>query len=176
MRTVLFVALLLWAQASPCQQPGIDTGRSTVAFRIKNFGLEVQGSLGNVRGSVVFDRNNLASASFSIAADANTVNTGIALRDRHLQKSEYLDAEKYQTLEFVSTAVKLAKKADEVLVTGNLTIKNVKRQIEVLVRVTPLQGVTNFSGSFTVNRLDYTVGKSSLSLGDEVVVDFSLVL
>lgn len=172
----LCLVVMLVTQMAFGQGLSVDEQHTSVKFQIKNFGLEVEGSLSNIRGSVVFDRNNLTASSFHLSADASTIDTGIALRNKHLQKPEYLDARNHPTLEFTSTGIVQTKNMDEVLVTGNMTIKNTTKQIQVLVKLIPSEKTVNFEGSFMINRLDYKVGSSSVTLSDEVVVSFRLAL
>jgi polyisoprenoid-binding protein YceI len=173
-KSVCLILILLAAQAGNGQALDVDEKLSSVRFNIGNFGLDVEGSLGNLRGSVLYDRRNLASSSFRLSADANTIDTGIALRDKHLQKEEYLDAKKYTTLEFTSTSIVTTQTSDEILVSGTLTIKNTTKHIQVPVKVVPSDGRFDFSGTFTINRLEYLVGNSSISLADDVTVTFSI--
>ena len=51
--------------------------RSTVKFKIKNFGFNnVTGSFKGVQGSVQFNPENLATSSMDVTVDAKSVNTG----------------------------------------------------------------------------------------------------
>ena len=54
--------------------------------------------------------------------------------------------------------------------TGNLTIKGATKAISFPFTATKTANGYLFSGSFTINRLDYGVGKSSMVLSDDVDV------
>lgn len=170
----MLVALVLVACEAHSQQFHVDGQQSSVTFRIRNFGLEVEGSLGNVRGSIVFDDRNPAASSFRLSADASTIDTGIYLRDRHLQKKEYLDATTCKTLDFTSTRIEKTRTTGELVVTGNLTIKNTTKEIQVPLILRSMNGHVEFAGTFTIDRQDYDVGDSSLSLADDVIILFTI--
>ena len=66
---------------------------SSVKFVIRNFGLNVEGSFTNLKGTIIFDPANLPASSFNVSVAAATVNTGNNTRDSHLKKAEYFDAQ-----------------------------------------------------------------------------------
>src|SRR5437868_7981087 len=91
----------------------------SVTFDIKNFGVSTKGEFKGLKGSIKWDAENPANSSFNVNVDVNTINTGIDIRDNDLKNETYFNAEKYPTINFVSTAVNAGN------VTGNLTIKGV---------------------------------------------------
>lgn len=80
-----------------------STHAQAVKFKIKNFGLVVDGSFSDPKGDISFNPQNLEDANFNITIDAASINTGIDLRDKHLRKEEYLDIETYPHIKFAST-------------------------------------------------------------------------
>ncbi len=175
MRLLCF--LLFFAVSAECQQLTVDGQHSSVVIAVRNFGLDVRGTIGGVTGSILLDTTRLVSSSFELTAEAKTIDTGISLRDQHLQKREYLDTKNFPTLRFSSTAVTTGASPRELFVTGNLTIKNTTKSIRVPVSISKSvaqPGGVELNGSFTIDRLDYQVGGSSLSLSDEVTVRFTI--
>ena len=67
---------------------------SGIKFSIKNFGLPVSGSFTGLRGTLHFNPSDLPLSNFKVSEDANTVTTGMAARDNHLRKEEYLNVQK----------------------------------------------------------------------------------
>ena len=49
----------------------------------------VDGSFDGLVADIKFDANNYASGSMEASIDANTINTGIEMRNNHLKKEEY---------------------------------------------------------------------------------------
>ncbi len=102
--------------------------KSEVKFTVKNFGINTPGTFKGLKGNIQFNSSDISSASFNVSIDANTVNTGIDMRDNHLKGEDYFDAEKYPTITFQS---KVITKTDdnEFEVTGDLTIKDVTKPV-----------------------------------------------
>lgn len=154
------------------QQRLVD-GKSTVKFKIKNLGIPVNGRFSGLSGSILFDKNNPGGASFQATIDASSISTGIGARDRHLKKPEYFNVEKFPTISFVSE--KVAMTADgKYIVTGKLSIKDRSRQISFPFTMAEEQGATRFTGSFSINRREFNVGESSISLSDNLIVFLSV--
>ena len=126
-----FLSLLAISQA----YTPTDNG-SKVRFVIKNFRIKTGGTFQGLSGTVSFDPNNLTPASFDVSVDARTVDTDIEARDNHLRKSEYLDVEKYPTLNFKSTKITKTNKAEYLYMFGNLTIKGVTKEVKFPFSVT----------------------------------------
>jgi polyisoprenoid-binding protein YceI len=137
---------------------------NSVTFIIKNFGVNTKGEFKGLKGTIKWDAANPANSSFNVSVDVNTINTGIDLRDNDLKKETYFNAEKYPTINFVSTTVN----GDNV--TGNLTIKGVTKEISIPFAVTPAGSGYLFEGKFSLNRKDFGVGGGSFVLSDHVDV------
>ena len=141
-------------------------GKSTVQFTVSNFGVNtVEGSFADVKGTVNFDQAHPAKAEIDVHVAVNTISTGIAERDEHLQESEYFHAEKYPFIKFKSTSVSKTKSG--VLLKGTLTIKGISKAIVVPATYTQ-KGLTC---NFTIDRYDFKVGSSgSFAIGRDVAV------
>jgi polyisoprenoid-binding protein YceI len=143
-------------------------GDNSVTFTIKNFGINTKGEFRGLKGNIKWDAENPANSSFDVSVDVHTINTGIELRDKDLMKESYFDAEKYPTIKFVSTKVS----ADNV--TGNLTIKNVTKNISFPFSVSPSGKGYLFKGDFSINRRDFNVGGGGV-LGENVDVKLNVL-
>jgi polyisoprenoid-binding protein YceI len=141
---------------------------NAVTFVIKNFGINTKGELKGLKGNIQWNEENVAASSINVSVDANTINTGIDARDKDLKKEEYFNTDKYPVISFVSTAI--TPGSDTHKVTGNLTMKGVTKTITFPFTATKTANGYLFSGSFTINRLDYGVGKNSMVLNDDVDV------
>ena len=143
---------------------------SSVKFKIRNFGFNtVTGSFKGIKGTIRFSPDNLSASSMDVSVDAQTVNTGINLRDNHLRKPEYFDVKKYPVIRFVSSKITPSSKAGTLFITGKLTIKNVTREISFPFTAMPQGAGYLFSGEFKINRIDFGVGESS-SVSDNLTV------
>lgn len=169
---LIAVTAFIFSYAQTTYTP-VEAG-SKVHFVIKNFGIKTGGNLSGIKGLIKFDPVNFSASGFDITVDANTINTDNEMRDSHLKESEYFDVEKYKTIHFISTKVVRSSKAGRFYVFGNLTIKNVTKPVEFAFGATLKNGGYIFDGQFEINRRDYGVGGSSISMADNLKVSLSV--
>jgi len=172
---------MCWLLVSPYVTIAQDTYTledepGSVFFTIRNFGIGVQGTFGGIMGKIWFGPQLIPDAHFDVSIPVKTVNTGIALRDKHLLKEDYFNAEGHASIRFISETIKAGDKKGIWLLGGKLTIKGVAKYVVIPFRVQTLpDSKLNFSGEFKINRRYFGVGSKSLSLGDEVMVTLSVV-
>lgn len=167
----VFIVSLLHAQAV---YTPVDTD-SKVHFVIKNFGIKVGGDFTGLKGTIKFDPVNYASSVFDVTVDANTIDTDNSSRDGHLRKSDYFDVATYKTIHFKSTKVVLSSVKGRFYIYGDLTIKGITKPVEFGFGATAKDGGYFFDGEFTINRRDFGVGGSSISLSDNLTVSLSVL-
>ncbi len=168
--------ILLFLLSSVCATAQVFaplSASSGVSFKIRNFGTTVEGTMSGLKGTIRFDPGIISTAQFDVTLDANTINTGINMRDNHLCKKDYFDVATYPSIRFVSTKVS-AVKAGEATVTGTLTIKNTSKEITFPFKYTQLNGLPQFSAEFAINRRDFNVGGSSMTISDDVKIVLSV--
>ena len=166
--TLIFVFLFAGLFAVKAQQYKPVDEKSEIKFTIKNFGLNVSGSFTGLNGAINFNASNLSASSFNASVDVNTINTGIDLRDNHLKKEDYFNAEKYSTIRFVSTSI--TGNQNGYTVSGNLTIKGTTRAVSFPFTVQNQDDGMLFSGSLSIDRKDFNVGGSSAVLSNNVEI------
>lgn len=148
---------------------------SQVKFSIKNFGLNVSGTVKGLEGSIQFDPNNLATSQMVVSVSAGTINTGNNARDSHLKKKDYFDTEKFPRIEFRSNSIVQGKNKGEFLVNGNLQIKGINKEINIPFKARKIEIGYEFTGSFPLNRQDFGVGGYSISLSDNLIVSLAII-
>ena len=104
----------------------IDPVWSSLEFEVKKLRLvtvkgRVPGFSGTIQGG--------ETPSISGTVDASTITTFDETRDGHLQAPDFFDTQRYPELRFESTAVET--RGDELVVEGELTIKNITRAVEL---------------------------------------------
>lgn len=164
--TSIIIAIASMAFVSAELKP-VDTSEA-VTFTIKNFGINTKGEVKGLKGTIKWDAANPAASVFNVTVDAKTINTGIEMRDNHLRKDEYLDTDKYPVISFASTSVTANN------MKGNLTIKNVTKEINFPFTVKPSNGGYLFEGEFEINRRDFGVGGGSVSLSNNLKVSLKV--
>jgi polyisoprenoid-binding protein YceI len=144
---------------------------SSIKFSIRNFGINTEGVLKGLHGSILFDPANPASSSFSVVVDPASVNTKVNARDNHLRKEEYLDVQQYPKISFISDKVNAVPGTGEYSMHGTLTIKGVSKDLIILFKaITEKEGIW-FTGTCKLNRRDFKVGSGSMVLADNLAVN-----
>lgn len=138
-----------------------DKAHSSIGFRVMHMGLvEVPGYFRDFSGTIKYDGKDVAKSSVEFTAKVTSVDTGDARRDKHLRTADFFEVEKYPDMTFKST--KVEKKGKNWMVTGDLTMKGVTKQISFPITVAGFVkderatkiGVT---AETIINRRDYGV-------------------
>jgi polyisoprenoid-binding protein YceI len=118
----------------------IDPAHSSAHFVVRHMMItNVRGAFSNIQGTIAWDTANPGGTTIEAVIDATTVNTQEAPRDAHLKSADFLDVEKYPTITFKSTNVE-SEGADELKVTGDLTIHGVTKQVVLKVEGPTAEG------------------------------------
>lgn len=114
----------------------IDAAHSEAGFAVKHLMIStVKGRFGAISGQVVLDEANPATSTVEADIDTASIDTRAEQRDAHLRSPDFFDVEKYPTLKFRSTKVE-ARGNGEFRVTGDLTIRDVTKQVVLEVEET----------------------------------------
>lgn len=159
---------LMSAELATAQWRPVDLG-SEIKFTISNFGFNVDGSFKGLEGSIDFDPQNAAAGRFDVSIDAASVNTDNSLRDSHLRNDGYFDVREYPRIRLLSTRIAPTGTAGTFQFTGQLTIRNITKEITFPFTVSPVSSGLNFRGSFMIKRKDFGVGGAS-SISNELTV------
>ena len=103
------------------------------AYAVTFTGKRVEGSFKGLKAKIDFDEANPANSKISATIDATTVATGNFLKNSHAKDG--LGVDQYPTIKFESTSV--AKKGAAYEAIGNLTLKDVTKQIVLPFTFTP---------------------------------------
>jgi len=159
------IALLIVSTTAFSQTKSISNAK--VSFEIKNLGIKTGGTIGGVQGTIAFDPAALATSKIEATADVNTINTDNSMRDEHLKKDDYFDVAKYPAISMSSVSLK-KKGGNNFTGQFNITIKGKTKLVDV-----PFTYADNgFKGSFKINRKDFGIGGNSMTMGDEVTINF----
>jgi polyisoprenoid-binding protein YceI len=137
----------------------IDPSHSTVGFTARHLMVaKVHGRFGTFAGTIRIAEDRLASA-VEATIEAASISTGDEQRDAHLRSADFLDVEQFPQLTFRSTSVRA--EGDHYVVVGDLTIKDVTRQVELALELDGVQadpwGGTRagFTAQTEINRKDF---------------------
>ncbi|MEW2142818.1 YceI family protein [Micromonospora vinacea] len=138
----------------------LDVAHKRVGFVARHMMVsKVRGEFNEATATITVAEDPLQS-SVVATIQAASVDTTQADRDAHLRSAEFLDAEKFPTLEFRSTGVK-SRRGGEFVLTGELTIKDVTRPVELEVEFEGVgrspfgQDIFGFSASTEIDREEF---------------------
>jgi polyisoprenoid-binding protein YceI len=133
--SVFIVALLLSGTASAAPELyNIDGAHSFANWSLRHVVAKASGTFNDITGYISVDRDNLANSSVDAKINVLSVNSGHAKRDAHIKEKDYLDAEKFAEMHFVSHKIEAAG-ATEGVMTGMLTLHGVKKEIVMPFKV-----------------------------------------
>lgn len=165
----------------------IERSHSFVGFTVEYMGYaRVRGRFENFNGSFRYDENDISKTSVSLQIDVESIDTDLDFRDKDLKSDNWFAAETYPIIQFTSTKVEESK--DGLSVTGDLTIKDVTKQ--VVLHLNKPSGILKdsrgdnqviFSGSLVLNRKEFGVAGDNWSrvregitaVSDEVKIEFT---
>jgi polyisoprenoid-binding protein YceI len=163
------IAFLIICTSAFAQTKNIS--KAKISFELKNLGIKTGGVIGGVQGSIDFDPAKLATSKIEATADVNTINTDNDMRDEHLKKPEYFDVQKYPKMSLTSVSFK-KKSGNGYTGQFNLTIKGITKPVDVAFTYAELSTGGAFKGTFKINRRDFGVGGNSMTMSDDVTINF----
>ena len=111
----------------------IDPAHTAVEFKVRHLMVSwVKGVFTNVDGTVVIDETDLTKSNVKIVIDTASVNTNNQKRDDDLRSSNFFEVATYPVMTFVSKKVVVAN-GQPAKIVGDLTIRNVTREVELEV-------------------------------------------
>jgi polyisoprenoid-binding protein YceI len=125
-----FGAMLLVAPAMAADYK-IDTenAHASITFRIKHLGFSwLTGRFDKFAGTFSYDEKNPDASKVMVEIDTTSVDTNLALRDKHIRGADLLDADAYPKATFESTSIKSTTQGKAV-VTGKFTLHGVTKEI-----------------------------------------------
>jgi len=153
----------------------IDPVHTWVGFTVSHFFTKVPGFFGKVKGTVIVDRDHLEKSNVEAVIEVASITTNTSMRDDDLRSGNFFAADKFPAITFKSKAWKHTG-GDTYAVTGDLTIKNVTKQ--VVLKVTSLgfgpgmkgAAISGWEVSTTLDRRDYDIAADQGVIGNNVDV------
>ncbi|MDG4803953.1 YceI family protein [Micromonospora sp. WMMD980] len=120
---------------------------------------KVRGDFADATATITVTEDPMHS-TVTASIQAASITTAQADRDAHLRSPEFLDVEKFPTLEFRSTGVK-SREGNEFVLSGELTIKDVTRPVDLEVEFEGVgrspfgEDIFGFSAHTEIDREDF---------------------
>lgn len=153
----------------------IEPGYTTAQFSAKSFlFFTVAGVFAEVAGTIVLDEAILQSSSVTATIRSASINTRNKKRDAHLRSEDFLAVERFPEIVFRSTKVEKGRDRDTLNVTGQLTIREMTREVTLLVTVVDRsrspQGeeIAYYSASTELDRHDFGISHMRGLIGSKL--------
>jgi polyisoprenoid-binding protein YceI len=183
MKKTLLIALaaLAFTGNAFAAKYAIDPTHTQVEFTYSHLGFSnITGRFDQISGEFELFPDNLAKSRISVEIPINSMSTGVAKLDAHLQGADFFNADKYPTASFKSTKVHaMGDKALHVM--GDLTIHGVTKPVTLDVTVNklamhPMRKVpaAGFDASVTIKRSDFGIGAYVPAVSDEVTITITM--
>ena len=163
----------------------VDATHSRVGFAVKHLGIAtVRGTFSEFAGTLEIG-DDLSTATARGTVKAASVNTNDAGRDEHLRNADFFDAETYPEITFESTSIE-AIDEDSLKIVGNLTIKDLTNEVELLAEVggteidpwgnerVGLEAVGKISREAFGMTFNIALGSGNVVVGDKVTLNLDI--
>ncbi len=163
----------------------LDPVHSSVTFSAKHMMVAtVRGNLQIRDFDLDFDPERPESSTIRVSLDAASINTGQETRDNHLRSPDFLDADQFPTIDFVSTRIE--PHGDDWRIHGDLTVRGVTRpavlEAEYAGSIPNTKGgrSAGFSARTRFNREDFgltwnvALESGGVMVGKEIKVEIDL--
>ena len=149
----------------------IDTYK--VAFYSKDATGVFKEMTGKVTSTDVTKSDSILGLQFDLKIKVASINTGNGVQNKHAKSSEWFHAEKYPTIDFVSSSVYRTEKG--VLAKGKLTLHGKTKNVVIPIEIKSTESKTIYKAQFSVNRMDYALGpKNKVSRNIKIIAGVSV--
>jgi polyisoprenoid-binding protein YceI len=158
----------------------IDSNHTKPRFSYSHFGYSTQLSrFDKATGKITIDKE-AKKGTVDVVIDTQSVNTGYALFNEHIQAEDFLATAKYPEATFKSNKVNF--EGDKVTsVDGQLTLKGITKPVTLkvtsfLCMPHPMakKDACGANAVTQVKRSDFNMGKHAPYVGDEVTIDIPI--
>ena len=161
----------------------IDPVHSVAEFKVKHMMISnVKGQFPKVSGKLTLDESDVSKSKVETSIETASIETRDPQRDGHLKSPDFFHVEKFPTMTFKSTGIKVVRDG-ELSVEGDLTIRDTTRKVVFTVEgpTPPTKdpwGNTRLAVSATtkINRKDFgltwnaALETGGILVGEEVTI------
>lgn len=178
---VLSLLLVSFVFAGERHTYSLDDPHSSASFTVSHLVIsKTTGKFKEMDGTFKVNEDNITDSSVEVTIKTASINTDDEKRDNHLKSADFFDVEKYPEITFKSK--KIEKTEDGYVMTGDLTIKDVTKEVSVPFE---FNGFVDFMGTrrfgadaeLTINRQDFnvewnkTLDNGGLVVGNDVKIN-----
>ncbi|MEB0045635.1 MULTISPECIES: YceI family protein [unclassified Pseudomonas] len=163
--------------AEAAEYTQVNATASQISFTYNQMGSRVYGTFGKFEGSLDFDTRHPEVAHAALTIDVSSIDAGSSDANSELQKPAWFDTATWPVGTFESSRVQ-ALGDNRYLITGQLTLKGLTREVDVQVVLKPQSGVGVFDGQIILKRDDFKIGSGEWADGvvsNEIDIKFRVV-
>jgi polyisoprenoid-binding protein YceI len=162
---------------------------AAIRFALRHFVLaKISGQARRWRATIALDRHHPDRSSVEVVIDAASLETGATERDNHSRSVGFLDVSTYPEIRFRSREIRSTDGDRRFLVVGDLTIRDVTREVVVEVRregrpdrmASARKGELAFDARATISRADFglrwheELDRGGLVAGDRIELEMTI--
>ncbi|HTW85956.1 MAG TPA: YceI family protein [Candidatus Sulfotelmatobacter sp.] len=173
------------ATTQSTEKYAIDSAHSSADFVVRHMVIaKVRGRFGKLTGTIDVPAGAEVPTSATAEIDVNSIDTREEQRDGHLKSADFLEADKYPTITFVSTGTE--GNGPSFTLKGMLSIHGVTREVAIAAEYEGRgkdpwgNERIGYSGHVTINRKDYgltwnqALETGGVLVGDEVRIEITV--
>ena len=168
------------ASAAPVKYE-FDKAHTSIAFSVNHLGFSHSiGRFMDWDGHFSFDQATPANSSVEVKIKAPSIFMGTEAWDKHLKNADFLNVEKFPTIDFKSTKIEVTgdKTAD---IHGDLTILGVTKPVVLKTVMNgagkhPMSGKDHagFTATTTIKRSEFGMNYGLPNVGDDVAINIEV--
>ena len=146
-----------------------DKEQTRVSFKIKNFGLTVDGGFKTIDVNTNLDTKDLSNSYLNATILVNSIFTGIEARDKHILETDYFDVLNHKKIILKSSKFTKDKNGNITLF-AELSIKGIIKKEEIPLEVFEDNSRLILKTSMLINRKNFDIGNRSFILSNNVKI------
>ncbi|KNG95306.1 YceI family protein [Pseudaestuariivita atlantica] len=159
----------------------LDASHSQVLFSYNHLGYSTTWSMfSGFDGEIMFDQDDPANSSVSVAMPVRSMLTGWEARFNHLMSDDFFGAAEGDMITFTSTSIDVTGD-DTAMITGDLTMNGVTKSVVLDASLNQVgehpmakKPWAGFDATTSLKRSDFGVGAFAPFVGDELEVRISI--
>lgn len=163
----------------------IDRAHSTVSFKVRHLLTKVRGRFDAFKGTLEYVKGKPKSWKVNAEIEANSINTNLPDRDKHLRSADFFEVKKYPKIMFKSKKIKNVK-GNRAKLHGDLTIHGVTKPVVLDMEIGGIAkdpwGNTKaaFSAVTKINRKDFglvwnkVLETGGVLVGEEIEIELEI--
>lgn len=158
----------------------VDTVGSTLGWMGKKVTGQHNGKISISNGTISVEKNEIKAGNFVINMNSITIEDIKDAKENgkllgHLKSPDFFDVAKYATSKFEVTGAEKMQSADSMKINGNLTIKDISKNISIPAKVTMDSTKFEAAAKFSIDRTEWNIqygsGKFFKNIGDKAIND-----